>query len=551
MAEKRQRAMTLVMHSLRFWLAIFLAATLSLAATASASAQIPSLDDQAAAESVTAEADPYSRGTPRAMATAFIAALAADDSARLPFYFEGDSASDTDDGIARADRLQFALDNGGLLAPFAMLSNAPIGRLDDGLPPEQEQIGSFKNGDQSVPIILSRTDDESGPIWRISQATIDALPAIPDTEGGSSPAPETEALIDKNIAGAPAIDWLKLLGIALLLFAAIRLLLAVPVLLAKRISHDHQKSAWYNFFNAAAAPLSLYLAVLLFFEVAARAEVAIVARQALTRYAGIVGWVAFAWFVWRLINAISGIAVRRMQRTRRARAGSLIIFARRAAKVGLISLAAIAVLDTVGLDVTTGIAALGIGGLALALGAQKTIENLVGSLTVILDAPIAVGDFCQVGDVKGTVIDIGMRSTRIRTNERTIVAIPNGDFAARQIENYSKRDKFLFDPTIGITYDANPDILRKLLQSIRELLASEEAIIDEDARVRFFAFGDSSLDIEIFAHANADDYPHSLEIFERLMLGIMDCVKQAGADFAFPTRTLHFANPPALSAQPA
>lgn len=239
-----------------------------------------------------------------------------------------------------------------------------------------------------------------------------------------------------------------------------------------------------------------------------------------------------------------------MLRTNRARAGSLIIFARRTAKALLIAVAAIAVLDTIGLDVTTGIAALGIGGLALALGAQKTIENLVGSLTVIVDAPIAVGDFCKVGDVKGTVIDIGMRSTRIRTNERTIVAIPNADFAARQIENYSKRDSFLFEHTVGLTYDAEPKMLRTVLESIRELLAEEQAVIDDDARVRFLSFGDCSLNIEIFAHLYAEDYPHSLEIEEKLMLGIMDRVKQCGADFAFPTRTLYIAGAGAQETEP-
>src|SRR5690606_31249260 len=125
---------------------------------------------------------------------------------------------------------------------------------------------------------------------------------------------------------------------------------------------------------------------------------------------------------------------------------------RRSAKVLLLAVAFVAILDTLGFDVTAGIAALGIGGIALALGAQKTIENLVGSISVIADKPVQVGDFCRVGTVTGTIEDIGIRSTRIRTLERTIVTIPNSDFSSQQIENYAPRDRFLFNPRIAVEY---------------------------------------------------------------------------------------------------
>ena len=157
---------------------------------------------------------------------------------------------------------------------------------------------------------------------------------------------------------------------------------------------------------------------------------------------------------------------------------SVVVLLRRTAKIVLFLLATVAVLDTLGVDVTTGIAALGIGGIALALGAQKAVENLIGSLNVIADRPVQVGDFCRAGDIVGTVEDIGMRSTRIRTNERTLVTIPNGDFSSREIENFAKRDRFLFNPTIGVEYGISAGQLRRAVEIIEQILRDHLETLD-------------------------------------------------------------------------
>src|SRR5690606_23005857 len=135
----------------------------------------------------------------------------------------------------------------------------------------------------------------------------------------------------------------------------------------------------------------------------------------------------------------------------------------RAAKIAIVALGIIWILGAIGVDITTGLAALGIGGLALALGAQKTIENFVGSVTLITDQPIRVGDFCSVAGTTGTIEKIGMRSTRIRTLDRTVVTIPNGEFSSSKIENYAHRDRFWFHPVIGLRYETTPDQIRYLL----------------------------------------------------------------------------------------
>ena len=232
----------------------------------------------------------------------------------------------------------------------------------------------------------------------------------------------------------------------------------------------------------------------------------------------------------------------RMHRAERRQAVTIVSFLRRGAKVLLLAIAFVAVLDTVGLDVTTGIAALGIGGLALALGAQKTIENLVGSVTLIADKPVQVGDAAQIGEVFGTVEDIGMRSTLVRTLNRTLVSIPNGYLASERIENYALRDRFLFHQTIGVTYDTDAEQMERLLGELRTIIAEDGNIIDDDARVRFHGFGYSALQIEIFAYFNTRSYPESLAMQETLLFAIMRKLDELGIAFAFPTQTIHVQN---------
>jgi MscS family membrane protein len=128
---------------------------------------------------------------------------------------------------------------------------------------------------------------------------------------------------------------------------------------------------------------------------------------------------------------------------------------------------------------------LGIGGLGLALAAQKTLENLFGGIMIITDEPLRVGDFCQVADHIGTVEDIGLRSTRIRTLARTVVAVPNGQLATMNVENFSLRDKLWLRHAIGLRYETSTDQMRHLLASVRSMLYAHPKIETESARIRF------------------------------------------------------------------
>ncbi|RIV81380.1 mechanosensitive ion channel family protein [Aurantiacibacter xanthus] len=521
---------------------VVLALAVACALTSTAAAQTESPAEATATPAPAT--DPLGRETPRGTVTGLLNALGRQDYAGASAYFENvdpDKFREQDAQLARA--LKASLDGGGELLSYLLLSNDPLGKRDDQLPPDQERVGALGD-DEQTPILLVRSDAmDTPPVWRVSQETLDHLTIAPADE---QPASDQGV----QVAGAPLPDWLKLLGAAGGSFLFYWLATAGVLWLVRRAFAEAQSKFVLNFIEAALPPASLLLAVITFQFWTQGIEASIVARQAILRYIGIAGWIALAWFALRLIDAVARTASNRMERTARRQGASLVVLIRRTCKIAAVALALLAIFDTLGFDVTTGVAALGVGGLALALGAQKTVENLVGCITVIADRPVEVGDYCRVGDTLGTVTDIGIRSTKLRTTERTHVTIPNSDFASERIENYSRRDRFLFNPRIGLTYDTDAAGMREALRLVRKVVDDNERVFEEDARVRFVDLGASSLNIEIYAYIAAPTYPDSLEVREELLLAIMDELERGGFSFAFPTQTIHLHNAPGAAGQP-
>lgn len=500
------------------------------------SAQVPITETQ---ESAPIAKDAFNRQTPRSTLAALIRALAERNYMLAGNYFalrKDDPAHAAD--LARA--LQLSLDGGGNLVPFAELSNDPGGRVDDGLPLDMERVGML-GGPEQVPILLQRTrtvtaasgEAPEAPVWRISPETLEALD-VKSEALGLDDQPEHFLL-----AGAPLRDWALLVGLLVGIFAAFWLLSWLILTGVRRLYREPESRTLYQFLYAALPPLALLLSVIAFRIWSIDAPASIIARQTILRYVGILAWIAMAWFAIRMVDAIAGRLTSRLGSHERRQAASAVTLARRAIKLILMAMAFIAILNTIGVDITTGVAAFGIGGIALALGAQKTVENLVGSVTVVADRPIQVGDFCKVGDVLGTVEDVGMRSTRIRTNERTVVTIPNGDFAARQIENYSQRDRYLFNPVIGLEYGISAAQLREGIGIIEQVLAEHPHVSEDPRRVKLANFGPSSLDIEVFTYITVPDFAESLGIRQELLLAILERLEGACLSIAFPTQTLY------------
>ena len=185
------------------------------------------------------------------------------------------------------------------------------------------------------------------------------------------------------------------------------------------------------------------------------------------------------------------------------------------------------------------IAGVSVGGLAIALAAQGTLENFLGSMNLFADRPVRIGDVCRYGGEVGTVEEIGLRSTRLRGPDRTVTTVPNSDFSKMQITNFSRRDRMLLKTLLGLRYETTPDQLRHLLTRLRELLVAHPRVLKEPLRVRFVGFGDSSLNLEIVAYVDTSDFADFLGVQEDLFLRVIDLVEASGTGFAFPSQTLY------------
>lgn len=191
-----------------------------------------------------------------------------------------------------------------------------------------------------------------------------------------------------------------------------------------------------------------------------------------------------------------------------------------------------------GLPVVSILAGLGVGGLALALAIRPTLENLIGGFILYLDQPASIGDYCTFGELGGVVEKIGIRSTTLVALDQTLITIPNAQFADMQIVNWSRNDVEILR-TIGLRYETDMDQMRYILTKIREMLLSHPKIDNNSVRVRFLDFGDFSLEILLRVFVKTRNWNEYYAVQEDVMFRVGDIVKNAGADFAFPSQTLY------------
>ena len=230
---------------------------------------------------------------------------------------------------------------------------------------------------------------------------------------------------------------------------------------------------------------------------------------------------------------------------------SLLPLLARVAKALTAIIGVVTLFSELGFPVASLVAGLGIGGLALALAAQKTVENLFGAFAIGADQPFREGDFVSVEDFVGTVETIGLRSTRIRTLDRTVISIPNGRLADMRLESLTERDRMRLHCTVGLVYGTTAGQMRTVLEGLERVLRSHSRIWPDAVVVRFKEFGDSSLNIEIMAWFQTREFSEFQLMRQDVLLQFMEVVEQAGSSFAFPTRTVHLVTEPPSSTSQA
>ena len=244
--------------------------------------------------------------------------------------------------------------------------------------------------------------------------------------------------------------------------------------------------------------------------------------------------IALAWFLVRLVDwVLHRVGVNLDRKGFSGVSESLVPIAK---VVKVLALAGVMFLwlDNMGFEVTALLVEFSIGGIALALASQKNLENIFGAVTLFMSRPVKIGDLCRFGDKMGTVEEIGLGATRIRTWERTLISIANAKFVSMPIDNLSARDRFWYNPLLKLRYETTPAQLRYIIVEIRKMLYAHPKVLEEPLHVRFRGFGDSSFNVQVFSYIGVTDYKESLEVAEDLNFRIMSLVAEAGSGFAVP-----------------
>jgi MscS family membrane protein len=250
--------------------------------------------------------------------------------------------------------------------------------------------------------------------------------------------------------------------------------------------------------------------------------------------------IAVVWVLLGFVDLVMYRIAERMKKQGHADAVVLLRPAKTVIKLTLVFIGFVSWLDNIGYQVTTLLAGLGIGGIAVAFAAQRTLENVIGSITIYSSQPVHVGDFCKFGNTLGVVEEIGLRATQLRTLERTVVHIPNAKFSTDVIENLTQRDKILYRTRLRLSLQTTARQMQDVLEGIRELINKHEMIDEESSRVRFLEFGEYAQEIELYVYIRTQDFAEYLQYREDINLSITNIIESSGTQLVVPTRTTYF-----------
>jgi len=494
----------------------------------------------ATAPPAAAPADPLELGreTPRGTVIGFIRAAQSENYGVAVQYFEGRRASvEREEELARE---LLAILNARFVGSLDSITNDPTGRQDGGPPGDRVVVGGTRGLSESFPLYLVRMEVSRGAkVWLISRQTLDQVPEVYD----SLRFPQLEKRLPKFLVKTRPLEMPLWQWLAIVLFAPVALLFGwLAAVLLRLCSRRIRRALGLGMQSSEPlrrwGPGVVLGAVIIHYYFVYLIGASILYRQYYRTLLLIL--LAFA-FYWAITHITYWISLRMWnQLTSRGRYAerSLVSLIRRVLDVAIFFLIALLVFNNVlNWNLTAALAGLGIGGLAIGLGAQKTLENMMGGISILVDRAVLVGDACRIGDQRGIVEDIGLRSTKLRTEERTLVSIPNGTVATAILENFRLRDKILFRQTLRLRYDLAPDHIRYVLEQLRQVLLRHGKVEEVSARVRLLKLGENAIEVEIYAYILTREYREFLGVQEELILQAMDVLESSGAAVALPTQT--------------
>jgi MscS family membrane protein len=426
---------------------------------------------------------------------------------------------------------------------IGLLSDQPGGMVEAGLPPGQMRAGVLSVGGTTQDVILVRVDDPaSGKIWLISKDTVAEIPKLYAELESEAPtlADRITPLLPAALSGrellgmslALWLGWLLSLPVSWLLAWLSGVLIGAPRRLWYKLRKLPLKTVWET---PVGVPLRCIIAILIHSLFVHLLQPRLLYRIYYFRFLTALLVACCVWLVSTIIDRGFEQAV---NRTRAQRKGgeSILILMQRLTSIVLQTIALLVALAIFGLDVKTTLAGLGIGGLAIALAAQKTLENIIGGVSLLMDKAVEVGDLCQIGDRLGFVEDIGLRSLKLRSLDQNLLVVPNGMLAQMQFENMKSRSKVLINQSFLLRIETQVEQLRYVLDRVQSMLNEHPRIEFGTSRVRVANFAGAAFELELFAYGKTGDWAEFTAIRQDVILKIAEIVEAAGTRFAAPTR---------------
>ena len=499
----------------------------------------------------TSPSDALGRTTPSGAALGFLKAAESGDYTIAAQYLQMTASHRQAAGEETATQLKSVLDHAvfvGSLSRFTQAEGIP----QEGVPFGRQRLGTLSSGDVEVDVDLVRvTDPNAGKVWLFSAETLAKIPELYEQVQARQVEHKLPAVLVKHdLLGMPLWQWLALLlalPVAAGLGWLVVVVLEVPLRWWGRWRGHTDIANW----RSVSGPAWLLAGTVVHEACARYLRLPLLQRHYYFQLASVALIIGTTWISWQVVQWSLRRVRNRSLAYGHVGTGSLILLGERMIKAVIFIAGALAVFDSLGFDMKTALAGLGIGGLAIGFGAQQTIANLFGGVSVLGDEVIRVGDVCRFGDRSGVVEDIGLRSTRVRTDERTLLAIPNGTVATINVENLSRRDKILFSTKLGLRSDSKADHVRFVLAETRRLLYSHPKVESNSVRVRLIDISGSSLSVEIFSYILTRDYNEYAAVKEDLLLRMLDIVEDSGGSLALPSQTLYITRDSGLTKEKA
>ena len=245
------------------------------------------------------------------------------------------------------------------------------------------------------------------------------------------------------------------------------------------------------------------------------------------------------YFIFKLIDILGLYLHNKAKKSESTLDDQLVPLVVRSIRILVVTLGILFILENFGYDITSLLAGLGLGGLAFALAAQDTVSNIFGSITVFSDKSFQLGDWISIGDIEGTVEDIGFRSTRIRRFDQALVTVPNSQFIKGGVVNYSARKTRRIEFYLGITYGTSVRKIKEVVEGIKKIVEEDDKFDHSFYMVKFTDFGAYSLNIYIYCFTKTTVWDEFLTVREDFNLKIMQLLEEMGVEIAFPSQTIY------------